>query len=105
MHTNKVTNKRMSMALGRILTTAFAQHIKQCKQDNSLSKELHNELSEVQARLYSLINQNKIEVCIKTIPNFLIPYLDTSIKDVEQSIESYIKPSFYEIDNKLKVLI
>lgn len=93
------------MALGRILTTAFAQHIKQCKHDDSLSKELHNELSEVQARLYSLINQNKIEACIKTIPNFLIQYLDTSIKDVEQSIESYIKPSFYEIDNKLKVLI
>lgn len=105
MATSKVTKKRMSMALGRILTTAFAQHIKQCKHDDSLSKELHNELSEVQARLYSLINQNKIEACIKTIPNFLIQYLDTSIKDVEQSIESYIKPSFYEIDNKLKVLI
>lgn len=105
MTTDKVTNKRMSMALGRILTTAFAQHIKQCKQDNFLSKELHNELSEVQTRLYGLINQNKIEACIKMIPNFLIPYFDTSIKDVEQSIESYLKPSFYEIDNKLKVLI
>ncbi|WP_419795770.1 hypothetical protein RCF75_07050 [Staphylococcus equorum] len=105
MATNKITKKRMSIALGYILTTAFAEYIKQCKHDNLLTLEHHNELSEIQTKLYRLVNQNKIEASIKAIPSFLISYLNQSIKNVEKSIESYIKPSFYEVDNKLKVLI
>ncbi|MEB6241874.1 hypothetical protein MXL82_02300 [Staphylococcus gallinarum] len=105
MTTYRVTKKQMAKALGYILTTVFAQYIKQCKRDDLLYTEFHNEFSETQNRLYVLINQNKIDACIKAIPHFLIPYLKQSVKEVERFVKDDIKPSFYEIDNKLNVLI
>lgn len=102
MQTNKVTQKRKAMLLGRILTTAFAYYLKEYREQTHITEIDHNHIVKVQSNLYHLINKQEIAAAINNIPNFIKPYLDYSFNDVKSITQEFMLPSLLEVDNLLK---